>query len=58
MVTCLKKTVCCMWLNCMHIIGNLGKTFELVEALSGSHLHIQVKKKKKKGFKLAKMFRF
>jgi len=31
----------------MHIIGNSAKTFEFVEALSGSHLHIQVKKKKK-----------
>jgi hypothetical protein len=37
-----------MWLNCKHISGNLAKTFELVKALSGSHLHIQVKKKKEK----------
>jgi hypothetical protein len=36
-----------MWLNCKHISGNLAKTFELVRALSGSHLHIQVEKKKK-----------
>jgi len=42
----------------MHIIGNSAKTFEFVEALSGSHLHIQVKKKKKRASSLQRCLGF
>jgi hypothetical protein len=36
----------------------LAKTFELVKALSSSHLHIQVKKKKEKASSLQRCLGF